>query len=593
MTDDDVSRLDTVDASACFHYTGQTGISRSITATVVDSSIEKIAPETFSSCTRLTQVDIYGHNLKTIGASSFKKCQSMKTMLLPDSVERIEERAFSACVSLTQIGSYPPKKADDQNHKIPHTNPALPSSLKFLGSAAFHYCKSLTSISIPSTVETIREYTFFYCEALVDVTLQEGLKVIEDRAFQGCISLQNVAMPTTVEKIGKYAFFYCVGLTEATVPRKLTHIQARSFHDCKSLKAMNMQHTVIQGIEENGFYFCEALMHVDFPPTLQRIHRSAFESCKSLKSVALPQSVIVIDQGSFRGCRSLAAMELPDGLEWIMSKAFADCDSLRLIALPKNQTERGEYAKNAFSGCSILEGRCFGGDLIVSLTHRFDDLPIHRLCYNAGNADVNVEDLAAHMGHDARMMDASSVDAFGLTPLHILGMSSKPREDLFRLLTNRLPIEVLSQTDNENNRPVDYLCHNEASNTVNLMQMVLQRTMLDRMNHWGLVRWRDDLSQEIESITSKSHTEAKAAFLSRVESKMARYERLEVLSLLELNLWKISTSKLSRVSNESTFLSTKDRYSCRIRCGAETIIPNVQEFLPSASRLSDAHQFTG
>ncbi|CAJ1933632.1 unnamed protein product [Cylindrotheca closterium] len=584
-----------LNASACFHYMGQSDVSRSITAVAVDSSIQDIAPETFSSCTHLTQVDIYGHNLKTIGGSSFKKCQSMKTILFPDSVERIEERAFSACVSLTQIGSYPPKNtttiihtsssADDQDRtkKIPHTNPALPSNLKFLGPAAFHYCKSLTSISIPSTVETIREYTFFYCEALVDLTLKEGLKVIEERAFQGCISLQNVAIPTSVEKIGKYAFFYCLRLTEATLPKKLTDIKARSFHDCKALKFMKMQHTAIQSIEANGFYFCEALLYVDFPPTLQRIHRSAFESCKSLKSVAFPPSLTAIEQGSFRGCRSLIAVELCNGLEWILSKAFADCESLRMIVLPAHSSDRaGEYAKNAFSGCSMLEGRCFGGDLLTSLTHRFDKLPIHKLCYNAGSTALTVEDLATcvtqHVVNQPEQ-DGACVDSFGMTPLHILGVSAKPREDFFLELTNLLPIDTLTQNDKYGNRPVDYLCQNEAPNTANLIQMVLQRTMLDRMNHWGLVQWREDLSQAIRSITSASNARAKVAFLSWVESKLAQYERLEVLSLLELTLWKIAVTMAHSQEAISFPAEILDRYSCRIRCGAETIIPNVSEFL--------------
>ena len=97
---------------------------------------------------------------------------------------------------------------------------ALPASL-FEGT-------KLTSIWLPSTVQTIGASAFRNCESLASVTGAEGVKTVEANAFEGCITLSafggagGLVNLQAVEYIGARAFFETVlkgdlVLTEAVV----------------------------------------------------------------------------------------------------------------------------------------------------------------------------------------------------------------------------------------------------------------------------------------------------------------------------------------------------------------------------------------
>ena len=104
-----------------------------------------------------------------IGASAFRDCDSLKSVIIPSSVTEIREYAFDGCSSLINVN--------------------IPSSVTEIGCGAFGGCSSLTSVNIPSSVTKIEGGTFNYCT-----------------------SLTSVNIPSSVTSIGKYAFFYCSGL---------------------------------------------------------------------------------------------------------------------------------------------------------------------------------------------------------------------------------------------------------------------------------------------------------------------------------------------------------------------------------------------
>jgi len=64
------------------------------------------------------------------------------------------------------------------------------------------------------------------------------------------------------------------------------------------------------------------------------------------------------------------------------------------------------------------------------LKHRFDDLPLHKLCYCQSfysNLEV-MEKLQRILSSDASASE--KVDAFGMTPFRILALSTKKSEYL-------------------------------------------------------------------------------------------------------------------------------------------------------------------
>lgn len=57
-----------------------------------------------------------------------------------------------------------------------------------------------------------------------------------------------------------------------------------------------------------------------------------------------------------------------------------------------------------------------------------------------------------------------------------------------------------------------------------------------------------------------------------IHSTLIKYERLEILSLLELIMWKVRI-------NEFQAIDSQDRNRYRIRCGADIVISNILPFL--------------
>ena len=103
------------------------------------------------------------------------------------------------------------------------------------------------SITVPSEIKEVGEYAFYDCPLNIDpyISLQEGLKTIGDYAFGKNDAAPNTAMssltiPSSVESIGDHAFYNYTGLQTVTVLGKdnggagasaLTHVGGAAFGD--------------------------------------------------------------------------------------------------------------------------------------------------------------------------------------------------------------------------------------------------------------------------------------------------------------------------------------------------------------------------
>ena len=83
-----------------------------------------------------------------------------------------------------------------------------------IGSDAFYYHRSLTSVTILGSVESIGSDAFYECTSLTSITLPKSVKSIGDGAFCDCSSIESLTIPSSVIVIGAEAFSGCVNLTE-------------------------------------------------------------------------------------------------------------------------------------------------------------------------------------------------------------------------------------------------------------------------------------------------------------------------------------------------------------------------------------------
>lgn len=95
-------------------------------------------------------------------------------------------------------------------------------AVKSIGNYAFFFCKTLTSVAVPSSVTMIEDHgAFGNCENMEKVVFSEGLKVISNQTFSDCISLKEIVIPNSVTKIDYYAFHHCERLEKVTLGKNV------------------------------------------------------------------------------------------------------------------------------------------------------------------------------------------------------------------------------------------------------------------------------------------------------------------------------------------------------------------------------------
>ncbi|KAL9189009.1 hypothetical protein ACHAXT_011499 [Thalassiosira profunda] len=267
----------------------------------------------------------------------------------------------------------------------------LCDGLQTIGRAAFFDCSALESVNIPGTIELIPDECFQHCNQLSRVQLQEGLRGVGMHAFDGCTSLGHITLPSTVRAIGKNAFFNSVS-------------------------------------------------SIILPDRLERIGDYAFSQC-TFPCLRVPPRITEIAPGAFRSCKNLFTAELPEtGIEHIQDYSFASCHSLRNVFIPANSTT----AESSFQLCTDLEKALGANDINIQhqLRHRFDGLPVHRMCYFQSYASP---ERAIRNLNEAMDETCEHFDCLGMTPLHILACSSTQQLELYRMLVERYPNTLIDK----------------------------------------------------------------------------------------------------------------------------------------------------
>ncbi len=263
----------------------------------------------FSNCSALKALNIPA-SVRQV--SRMSGCSSLKELVIPEGVEEFDGNAFQDCKSLTKI--------------------SLPSTLGNLPTHAFEGCSSLLSIEIPDKVLKIGTYAFQNCTALQSVSFPKDLSEIEDYAFHGCVSLTEANLPSKLLKMGDYVFSGCTSLATVTLPQSLSEIGRSAFHNCKKLTAVKLP-GVLMDIKGSTFYNCTSLASVELPAGLLRLGEDAFYGCQALKKIVIPGGVQSISSGAFRNC-GLEEVVLNEGLTTLANYSFSGCKSLQSVTFP-------------------------------------------------------------------------------------------------------------------------------------------------------------------------------------------------------------------------------------------------------------------
>ncbi len=331
---------------------------RAFTKMNIPSTLQNFGRNMFPNCTALAKVTLPAE-LTVIPPYTFKGCTALKHIEIPLQVAEIGEKAFegSGLTSITFLGGTPLLATEDAlsadvriyadptivgwtfptwtatNGVTYNTSTITYSSADLLyekisdiairilaytgkgteivipetidgynvvsiGMAAFKGNKTLTSVTLPDSIQEIEEGAFYNCSALASINFPISLGFIGDNAFYNCDKLTEVAFPEGLMQIGVQAFYDCDGISAVVIPEQVTSIGGRAFYSCGVLKNVELKNGNAElGI--NIFNSCHNLTTLTLPQNLLIVPANFASACSALKTITIPASVLVINPYAF------------------------------------------------------------------------------------------------------------------------------------------------------------------------------------------------------------------------------------------------------------------------------------------------------
>ena len=329
----------------------------------------------FYQCVKLKQIE-FPDALLHIGGKAFGNCVKLTSITIPEGVELLGNYVFINCTGLESASipstfgnQYKTVNCDtdytgwrflsegtgwgESNgfynifFKCPKLkNITLAEGIKYLGNRMFRDCSSITSISLPSTLERVNS-AFMGCSELAALSFPDG--VVEIGSLEGCIKLTALTIPAGVT-IEDFKCTNCTALTSINFKGSVgTTIPESAFSDCTALKSINLFEN-ISTIGNNAFKNCTSLTQLTMPASLASIGEYAFQNT-DLANVTLQRNLTIIGQYAFDGCANLASITFSPNVTEIKEYTFNNCAKLKDIVLPNGLIYVKDYA---FNGCSSL-----------------------------------------------------------------------------------------------------------------------------------------------------------------------------------------------------------------------------------------------
>jgi hypothetical protein len=237
---------------------------------------------------------------------------------------------------------------------------------------------------------------------------------IHAHAFEGRKKLAEVELCEGLVEIGAWSFADCYhSITKINVPISLRRINNWAFDS--SLRCPICLHDGIQSIGEYAFVGC------------------------IFTNFRVPSLITVIPNGILYNCTSLFSVEMPLTVTAIQDFAFNYCRCLRNLALPPDAV----IDINILGGATDLL-QLFGSiaEIIHNLKHRFDGLLIHCAVY----LQSYYQGALQHLITSGNELDptGNEQDCLGMTPLHILACLSVHNLDVYHLIVEKYPANLIT-----------------------------------------------------------------------------------------------------------------------------------------------------
>ncbi|MBQ8965770.1 leucine-rich repeat domain-containing protein [Ruminococcus sp.] len=263
------------------------------------------------------------------------------------------------------------------------------------------YSGNEKEVSVPDGVRVIQQGAFLGCSGIETITLPEGLEVISRKAFWGCEKLRQVIFPKSLRNIDLCAFRECSSLEEVFIPEGLVSMGDSVFRSCESLVRAVLPDS-LKALGASTFSGCYRLREVVLPKNLYSISTNAFHSCIGLQSITIPENVKVLDTSAFLGCSALQEVRLPWGLRTIERQCFEGCRRLMKLDVPDSVEAIGAnafYKSGLMNFCKsdhLVLGRILvkymGSSETTTVPHGVRVIGDHAFAYNETVREITLPD---------------------------------------------------------------------------------------------------------------------------------------------------------------------------------------------------------
>ncbi|MBR5910913.1 MAG: leucine-rich repeat protein, partial [Bacteroidales bacterium] len=228
----------------------------------------------------------YFTGLTEINANAFEDCTNLASVTLPESITSIENWAFSGCESLT--GILIPEGVTNiivgAFYYSGLESIVIPASVTQIGSEAFSYCTNLQSITVANDNPNYTSNNG--CNVIVEKAtnkliagcaysyIYEGVETIARRAFI-YTGITTLELPSTLQTIGEQAFSGCESLVSIDLPAGLTNIEIFAFSDCTNLAEITCHATTPPTLGTDPFINVDKTIPVYVPCAKRSNYKAA------------------------------------------------------------------------------------------------------------------------------------------------------------------------------------------------------------------------------------------------------------------------------------------------------------------------------
>lgn len=196
-----------------------------------------------------------------------------------------------------------------------------------------------------------------------------------DRAFSGCFELEEIILPSNVELLGNDNFHLCYALKAIYVSEMNESYTSRkgilySKDGTKLLRCPSSfplwDKQYLDGVLEIGpsaFEFCSFLLEIAIPETLLKIEDFAFANCHNLANIQLHENVHLSGNGHFWCCKVLDNVIYYNTEGIIPRNEFYSCENLKSIDI---RSKARIIGYGAFSATALVSFTVPKGNTTIS-----------------------------------------------------------------------------------------------------------------------------------------------------------------------------------------------------------------------------------